>query len=54
MSVDDLIKTLLRQKHETFVKLIDLVNISKKLAMKKKEKKSINDFSQSKKMSDFF
>ena len=35
MSANDLIKTLFRQKHEIFVKLIDLINISKKLIMKK-------------------
>ena len=56
MSANDLIKTLFKQKHEIFVKLIDLVNISKKLIMKKKlkKKKSINDFNQSKKISYFF
>ena len=56
MSANDLIKTLFKQKHEIFVKLIDLVNISKKLIMKKKlkKKKSINDFNQSKKINYFF
>ena len=55
MSANDLIKILFKQKHEIFVKLIDLINISKKLIMKKKlKKKSINDFSQSKKINYFF
>ena len=39
MSANDLIKTLFKQKYEIFVKLIDLINISKKLIMKKNWKK---------------
>ena len=35
MSANDLINPLFKQKYEIFVKLIDLINISKKLTMKK-------------------
>lgn len=43
MLANDLIKTLFKQKHKTFIKLIDLVNILKKLTIKKKlKKKPIN------------
>ena len=40
MSTNHLIKTLFKQKHEIFVKLIDLVYILKKLIIKKKLKKN--------------
>ena len=44
MPADDLTKTLSKQKHEDFVRMIGLINISDKLAMKqraaKKKKKT--------------
>ena len=50
MSTDDLTKTLFKQKHEDFVRMIDLIDISDKLAMEqraaKEKKKSINQKNQ--------
>ena len=39
MSTDDLTKALFKQKHENFVRMIDLVNIFDKLVMKQRAAK---------------
>ena len=39
MSTDDLTKTLFKQKHEDFVRMIDLIDISDKLVMKQRAAK---------------
>ena len=52
MPTDGLTKTLFKQKHENFVRMIGLINISDKLVMKQRaaKKKKIN---QSKKSINF-
>ena len=39
MSTDDLTKALFKQKHENFVRMIDLINISDKLIMEQRAAK---------------
>ena len=50
MPADDLTKALSKQKHEDFVRMIDLVNISDKLTMEqraaKKKEKPVNQKNQ--------
>lgn len=42
MSVDDLIKTLIKQKHEKFVKMLNLIDIFEKLIKKHELKQTKN------------